>query len=36
MKMRLKIFIRGQEVRMQRLFSCDVLTPSQTMHLSRN
>lgn len=33
---RLKIFIRGQEKKMQRLYSCDALTSHQTMHLSRN
>lgn len=30
LKMRLKLFIRGQEMRMRRLFRCDVLTRSQT------
>lgn len=35
-KLRRKIFVRGQERKMQRLLGCDALTPCQTMHLSRN
>ena len=34
-KMRLKIFIRGQKKRMRRVFSCDALTPCQVTHLSK-